>query len=93
MMKNILPVAGLMALAYSIYKNVTQDKEIAILKSDLALNKKTLSDLQSNTKVDATYQIAMKQDKPDLFPKDILIQRFDARKNATVSSPSTIINI
>jgi len=92
-MKNILPVVGLMALAYSIYKNVTQDKEIAILKSDLALNKKTLSDLQSNTKVDATYQIAMKQDKPDLFPKDILIQRFDAMKNATVSSPSTIINI
>jgi two-component SAPR family response regulator len=93
MMKNILPVVGLMALAYSIYKNVTQDKEISLLKTDLAQHKKALSDLQSNNKIDATYQIAMKQDKPNLFPKDVLMQTFDARKNATVSSPSTIITI
>lgn len=91
-MKNILPVVGLMALAYSIYKNVTQDKEIAILKSDLAQHKKALSDLQT-TKVDATYQIAMKKENPVTFPKDIMIERFDARKNATVSAPSTIIKL
>ena len=93
-MRNILPVVGLVALAYSIYKNVTQDKEIALLKTDLTQHKKALSDLQTqDAKINATYQIAMKRDKPNLFPKDVLMQRFDARKNATVSSPSTIINI
>jgi hypothetical protein len=92
-MRNILPVVGLFALAYSIYKNVTQDEEISLLKTDLAQHKKALSDLQSNNKIDATYQIAVKQDKPNLFPKDVLMKSFNTSKNSTVSSPSTIIKM
>jgi hypothetical protein len=93
-MRNILPVVGLVALAYSIYKNVTQDKEIALLKTDLTQHKKALSDLQTqDTKINATYQIAMKRDKPNLFPKDVLMKSFNTSKNSTVSSPSTIIKM
>ncbi len=91
-MRNILPVVGLFALAYSIYKNVTQDEEIALLKTDLAQHKLALSQLQTK-QVDATYKIAVKQDKPNLFPKDVLMKSFNTSKNSTVSSPSTIIKM
>ena len=92
-MKNILPVVGLMALAYSIYKNVTQDKEISLLKNDLGEYKKALKSLQDTNVVSGTYQISMKKENPVTFPKDIMIERFDARKNSTVSAPSTIIKL
>lgn len=93
-MKYLLPIAGIGALIYSLYKNAQQDKQIAVLNSEVAQYKKALTDLQTQpTKVDATYQVAMQRENNVSFPSDVMIQSFDARKNSTVSSPSTIIKL
>ena len=72
----------------------TSTDEIKVLNSDISQYKKALTDLQTQTtKVDATYQVAMQRENNVTFPKDVMIQSFDARKNSTVSSPSTIIKL
>jgi hypothetical protein len=87
-MKNLLTIAGIGWIIYALYKNQEQDKQIAELKTQLQNANTALTQPQSKS-VQSSYEVSKQviNPKADLFPTDIMVQKFDASKNAT-SSPA-----
>jgi hypothetical protein len=92
-MKNLITIAGIGWIIYALYKNQQQDKQIAELKLQLQNANTALTQPQTK-EVKSTYEVSKQviNPKADFFPNDIMIQRFDATKNATTSpAPTQVI--
>ena len=92
-MKNLLTIAGVGWIIYALYKNQQQDKQIAELKTALQNANTAYSQPQSKS-VQSTYEVSKQviNPKAGLFPTDIMVQKFDASKNATTSpAPTQVI--
>lgn len=92
-MKNLLTIAGVGWIIYALYKNQKQDKQIAELKTALQNANTAYSQPQSKS-VESKYQVEKQviNPKAELFPTDILVQKFDSSKNATTSpAPTQVI--
>ena len=93
-MKNLLTIAGIGWIIYALYKNQEQDKQIAELKTQLQNANTALTQPQSKS-VQSSYEVSKQviNPKADLFPTDIMVQKFDASKNATTSPAPTQVTI
>jgi hypothetical protein len=89
-MKNLLTIAGVGWIIYALYKNQQQDKEIADLKMQLQNANNATMQPQSKS-VQSNFEVSKQviNPKADLFPNDIMVQKFDASKNATTSPALT----
>jgi hypothetical protein len=89
-MKNLLTIAGIGWIIYALYKNQEQDKQIAELKTQLQNANNALTQPQSKS-VQSSYEVTKQviNPKADLFPTDIMVQKFNATKNATTSPAPT----
>jgi hypothetical protein len=94
-MKNLITIAGIGWIIYALYKNQEQDKKILALTTALENANIALKKASEPKVTNSTYEVAMQPINPkaELFPTDIMVQKFDASKNATTSPAPTQVTI
>lgn len=93
-MKNLITIAGIGWIIYALYKNQQQDNKILELTTALENSNIALKKASEPKVTNSTFEVAMQPINPkaELFPTDILVQRFDSSKNATTSpAPTQVI--
>lgn len=93
-MKNLITIAGIGWIIYALYKNQQQDSKILELTTALENSNIALKKASEPKVTNSTFEVAMQPINPkaELFPTDILVQRFDSSKNATTSpAPTQVI--